>query len=78
MLYSKIPHSKLLRVLNELTDFCFDGGLYKYISVNKFGAKWISMPCSYFAVFDQFSFKRAIKYVLDNCFLNFDRKCFSR
>ena len=25
-LYSKIPHSKLLTELFELTDFCFDGG----------------------------------------------------
>ena len=41
-LYTKIPHNKLVKVLNELTDFCFDGGLGNYIIVDKFGAKWTS------------------------------------
>ena len=77
-LYTKIPHSKLLRVLNELIDFCFDGGLHKYISVNKFVARWISVSDSYFVVFDKFSLKMAIEYVLDNCFLSLDQKCFNR
>ena len=60
--YAKIPHSKLL------TDFCFDGGLHKFISVNVFGVIWIPKPDSYPVVFDKCSFKKAIKYVLDNCF----------
>ena len=30
-LYNKLPHNKLLIVLNRLIDFCFDGGECKYI-----------------------------------------------
>ena len=31
-LYTKLPHNKLLMVLNSLIDFCFDGGESKYIN----------------------------------------------
>ena len=41
-LYTKLPH-KLLMVLNSLIDFCFDGGEYKYIAVNNYGARWVKM-----------------------------------
>ena len=52
-LYIKIPHSTLLKVLNELTDFCFDGGLHKYVIVNRSAAKWVSNPDSYSLVFNK-------------------------
>ena len=32
-LYSKIPHQKLIEVLNELIDFCFKGGSHKMYSI---------------------------------------------
>ena len=32
-LYIKLPHNKLLVVLNSLIDFCFDGGECNYITV---------------------------------------------
>ena len=40
-LYTKLPHNKLLMVLNSLIDFCFDGGESKYIIVNNYGARWV-------------------------------------
>ena len=40
-LYTKLPHNKLLMVLNSLIDFCFDGGESKYITVNNYGARWV-------------------------------------
>ena len=40
-LYTKLPHNKLLMVLNSLIDFCFDGGESKYIIVNNYGALWV-------------------------------------
>ena len=40
-LYTKLPHNKLLMVLNSLIDFCFDGGECKYIAVNNYGARWV-------------------------------------
>ena len=41
-LYTKLPHNKLLMVLNSLIDFCFDGGECKYITVNNYGARWVN------------------------------------
>ena len=38
-LYTKLPHNKLLIVLNSLIDFCFDGGKNKYIAVNNYGTR---------------------------------------
>ena len=31
MLYTKMPHEKLLYVLNEITDFAFKGGARHYV-----------------------------------------------
>ena len=42
-LYTKFPSNKLLMVLNSLTDFCFDGGECKYITVNNYGASWVKI-----------------------------------
>ena len=42
-LYTKLPHNKLLMVLNSLIDFCFDGGESKYITFNSYGARWVKI-----------------------------------
>ena len=42
-LYTKLPHNKLLMVLNSLIDFWFDGGEGKYITVNNYGDRWIKI-----------------------------------
>ena len=34
-LYTKIPHSKVLKVFNELTEFCFDRRSHKSMTVYK-------------------------------------------
>ena len=39
-LYTKIPHDKLLFVLNEITDFAFKGGTRDYVTVYNSGAFW--------------------------------------
>ena len=36
ILYTKLPHSKLLMVLNNLIDFCFDGGESNFINVHAY------------------------------------------
>ena len=41
-LHTKLPHNKLLMVLNSLVDFCFDGGECKYITVNNYGARCVN------------------------------------
>lgn len=63
ILYTKIPHHKLFKVLHELTNFCFDGTLHKYINVNRFGEKWVSNPDSYSLIFLKHSFKKVIEYI---------------
>jgi len=40
-LYTKIPLSKLLDVLNEIIDFCFSGPK-NILSVTSSGARWVS------------------------------------
>ena len=40
-LYTKLPHNKLLMVLNNVIDFCFDGGESKHITINSYGARWV-------------------------------------
>ena len=39
-MYTKLPHNKLLIILDSLTESCFDGGESKYIAVNNYGACW--------------------------------------
>ena len=41
ILYTKLPHNKLLMVLNSSIAFCFDGGESKYITINSYGARWV-------------------------------------
>ena len=79
-LYTKIPHNKLLKVLNVITDFCFDGGIGKYICVNKFSASWVTAkPTSdKYLVFDKRTFKQAVKYIMNNCFFKFGNKVFQQ
>ena len=37
-LYAKIPHQKLLYILNKITDFAFKGGTRGYVTVYNSGA----------------------------------------
>ena len=67
-LYTKIPHKKLLEVLNEITDFCFNAGTKEFISVTQSGARWVNKPSSKGVTFSKQTFKKAVRYVMNNCF----------
>ena len=67
-LYTKIPHDKLISVLNEITDTCFKGGDRELISVTNSGARWVTKPSAIGITFTKASFKDAIKYLMSNCF----------
>ena len=41
LLYTKIPHEKLLYVFNEITDFAFKGGTRDYVTGYNSGAFWL-------------------------------------
>ena len=55
-LYTKLPHNKILMVLNSLIDFCFDGVESKYITFNNYGARRVN------------NIKDAVAYLLLNCY----------
>ena len=67
-LYTKIPHGKLLDVLNDLTDLCFNGGNRELLSVTKSGARWVTQESTKGITFTKDSFKEAVKYLMNNCF----------
>ena len=77
-LYTKIPHGKLLFVLNSLVDFCFKGGTSEHIAVTSNGARWVSNPDSYNFVFDKTRIKLAIRYLMSNCFFTFGSRVFQQ
>jgi len=77
-LYTKIPHNGLLKVMNELIDFCFKGGNKNYIMVNKYGAYWATDDNSNCLTFNNLTLKHAIKYLLDNCYFSLGNKLFKQ
>ena len=77
-LYTKIPHDKLLYVLNNLIDFCFDGGSSDFIAITRFGAKWIDNPAQYKHVFNKQAIKDAVKFLMFNCFFTIGNKIFQQ
>lgn len=74
-LYTKIPHSKLLFVLNELIDFCFKGGNHHLLSVNKSNARWVTGRANSL-LFDIDQTKEALRYVMNNCQFSLGPKLF--
>ena len=75
-LYTKLPHDKLLDVLNKLIDFCFNGGEHKFIVISKFGARWCKDKKDSAISFDKQMIKDAVKYLLSNCFFTVGSKIF--
>ena len=78
-LYTKIPHAKLLEVLNEITDFCFQGGSHEYISFSlssKSRARWVPNNSKAKIKFNVGLVKDALEYLMKNCFFTFGSKVF--
>ena len=75
-LYTKIPHDKLIFVLNSIIDFCFKGGPCKFIAITKYGAKWVEDNSNYDICFDVGKMKEAVSYVLNNCYFTVGDKVF--
>ena len=73
-LYTKIPHDKLLFVLNSLVDFCFKGGMSKYIAIKYSKACWVEDPFKDCMVFGKLSIKAAVKYLMENCYFTLGNK----
>ena len=75
-LYTKIPHAKLLDVLNDLIDLCFNGGNRELLSVTKSGARWVSQPSTKGLTFTKDTFKEAVKYLMNNCYFTLGERIF--
>ena len=66
-LYTNLPHQDLIRVLNLIIDFSFDGGSRKYISFNKFSAFWTKKPHGKHA-FSKNKLKAVVAHLITRCF----------
>ena len=67
-LYTKLPHNKLLMVLNSFIDFCFDVGECKYITVSNYGALWVNNIKYNVICLNKQQIKDAVAYLLLNCY----------
>ena len=77
-LYTKLPHNKLLMILNSLIDFCFDGGECKYIRVNNYGACWVNNIKDNVICLNKQQIKDAVAYLLLNCYFTVGPEIFVR
>ena len=75
-LYAKLPHNKLLMVLNSLNDLSFDGGECKYITVNNYGARWVNNIKDNVICLKKHQIKDAVAYVPLNCYFTVGPKMF--
>ncbi len=76
-LYTKIPHDKLIYVLNNIIDFVFKGGKRNKVSVHKSGrASWVSNAKKSSTVFDIDTIKNAVAYLINNCQFKLGNKLF--
>ena len=77
-LYTKLPHNKLLMVLNSLIDFRFDGGECRYMTVNNYGACWVKNIKDNVICLNKQQIKDAVAYILLNCYFTVGPKIFSQ
>jgi hypothetical protein len=76
-LYTKIPHDKLIDVLNHIIDFVFRGGTRKMICVNRSGiAHWVTKKNKSLHNYDKESIRKAVSYLINNCYFNLGDKLF--
>ena len=69
-LYTKIPHDKLIDVLNKLVDFTFNSTDRLYLSVTPSGARWVKGKGNIKKLYCKKTVKEVIKYLIDNCFFS--------
>ena len=75
-LYTKIPHDKLIEVMNEMVDFCFQGDSHKVLAVSKSGCRWVYSSPKGSTIFNRATTKHAIKYLMDNCYFTCGEQIF--
>ena len=66
-LYTNLPHNDLVRVLNKIIDFVFDGGTRNYLGFSQFSTFWIKKPSGK-NCFSRFKLKTLVKHLITNTF----------
>ena len=76
-LYTKIPHDKLIEVLDSLIDFCWKGYDGKKIVISNKFAKWSDevKPKENIS-FTNVDFKKSVSFLLNNCFFKVGKSLF--
>ena len=81
-LYTKIPYGDLKDVLNEITDFCFNGCPDSKIQIDGYEAHWCHNPDSKINcknnLMDKMKVKNAISYLLNNCYFTIGKHIFKQ
>ena len=78
-LYTKIPHDKLIDILNKIIEFTFKGGTRKKIAINRYGvAYWVRNGKSRSSsnAFTKESVINAVSFLIRNCYFKFGDKLF--
>ena len=76
MHYTKIPHDRLLYVLNEITDFAFKGEIRDYVTVYNSGAFWSSSKSKTGRSYSLQEIKSCLKFLINNSFFQIGSKIF--
>ena len=67
--YTKIPHDKLINVLNNIIDFAFKGGTREFVSVYNSKAYWVKSSTSgKGSIYSKAQIKASLRYLIDNCY----------
>ena len=76
-LYTKIPHDKLITVLNGIIDFVFKGGTRKKVSIHPSGsAFWNDKDTPSNRNYSKDAIKNAVAYLIKNCYFKLGDKLF--
>ena len=76
-LYTKIPHDKLINVLNEIVDFVFKGGTRDKISIsNSRVASWVTKGKDKASIYTKGSIVEAVAYLIRNSYFKLGNKLF--
>ena len=77
-LYTKLPHNKLLMVLNSSIDFCFNGGESKYIIINNYEDCCVKNIKDNVICLNKQQIKDAAAYPPFNCYFTVGPNIFSQ
>ena len=76
-LYTKIPHDKLIDVLNKIVDFVFKGGTRNKISIHSSRvASWVTKGKESSCIYTKESILLAVEYLIRNCYFKLGNKLF--